>query len=668
MHPTSDRQFRITYTAGTGASLTPVNAGTWVAARLRPRRRPPVASAPPLGRQAAVGQAFAAIRSGVPVEFHGPCGSGVTTLLRHLVDSVNGHGRPAAYLRAGPHDTADDILRQLVSELYMNADADAGVLARPDLTALIGRLRPLIALDDVDLPAREIADLVDALTGCALVLGGTRPVLGPSGESHALPGLTEVTAVDLIERDLGRQVAYDEHIALRRLITAVGGRPSALRRAVAMARLGETSFATLADEAELDPHAAERCAARHLGDNERRAIAVFALAAGVLLPAGLVGAICDLDQADQTLRDLCGRGLVDSHDDRFGVPICVAANYRDHVTTHLNLSYGARQLIAYLGSASTGGDPLSAASATLAFARYAAERAEWPLVVDLVRAGEPALLLAGRWGECVHLLKLGSHAAHAAGDWASEALFAHETGTIAGLRDEPQVARAELQHAARLRTRTGDPSGAAASAENLARVTGPAPAPAVASRAGRPGRKLWRFASIGLLVLTFVLLTVRAFGHESNPALPHATTTSGGSVVIGTPTPSGSPTVITPTRSPTRSPTPPGPNIAVTPRKLTFTEPGTKEFRIRSLADKELTVGVALIAHKMYVAPKEGCPQLKPGRDCMVKVSLIDTKPTEFAVDLVLTADGQKTVVPILVSVAVTDSSSSSPPSRDPIT
>jgi hypothetical protein len=57
-------------------------------------------------------------------------------------------------------------------------------------------------------------------------------------------------------------------------------------------------------------------------EQERRALAVLALAAGAQLPKELVQAMGDIAQIGECLGLLHRRGLTDEQDDRFGLPVC----------------------------------------------------------------------------------------------------------------------------------------------------------------------------------------------------------------------------------------------------------------------------------------------------------------------------------------------------------
>ena len=99
----------------------------------QPQRRAPVDSFSPRpsavprslpvpGREEQVADALRAIEQGRPVEFYAGCGYGKTTLLQHIA-AMAAERHPAftcVYVRADG-DRVEDLLQQLVSELYESA-------------------------------------------------------------------------------------------------------------------------------------------------------------------------------------------------------------------------------------------------------------------------------------------------------------------------------------------------------------------------------------------------------------------------------------------------------------------------------------------------------------------------------------------------------------------
>ncbi len=289
-----------------------------------------------LGRAEQLDQVRHAIRDQHPIEFTAPCGSGKSSLLRQVAanattDDIAGS---CVYLQAGDHDV-EDLLQRLVDELYT---ADQPIKPTPEqCTQLLGQVQALILLDDVLLDPGQVEQLVHALPGCILVLGSPRPVLGRHGRSQILAGLPDDAALELVTRDLGRPLGNRELPAAKRLVAAVDGQPLHLRQAAALVREDGLSFATLAKKADHEPEVLDRLSVNALAEQERRALAVLALAAGALLPKELVGVMGDIAQIGECLGLLHRRGLADQQDDRFGLPVCKVESYRQMLLKDLHL-------------------------------------------------------------------------------------------------------------------------------------------------------------------------------------------------------------------------------------------------------------------------------------------------------------------------------------------
>lgn len=475
-----------------------------------------------LGRTAQLSDTYAAIRDQRPIEFTATCGYGKTTLLRYLADNAADQGVAdvSVYLRTGPEEPADTIQR-LFTELYI---AEPPVKPTAEQCAeLVGQTHALIVLDDVMLSPGGVEYLVRMLAGCGQVLGSGRPVLGRHGTSQVLPGLPDTAALQLVSRELGRPVADGELTSVRELVTAVDGQPLHLRQAAALVRETGRSFTDLARIAGRDPDELDRLSVNGLAGQERRALAVLALAGGEILPAALVGAMGDVATIAVSLEQLRRRGLAEERADRFSLPVCKVAGYRAMVLKDLQLATAVREIIDWLANRDpTSADSLSAVGGALAIIEWAGEAGDWPTVVSLARVAEPVLTLAGRWEASRHVLDRGLEAAKAIGDQAAQALFAHEQGTLALCRDELDVALRLLEKALSLREQLGDQAGAAATRHNLALLR-PAPAapppPRYPPRRGRSVRR----ALAGVAVLACLLVAwvgVRAVAFNRPAAAP----------------------------------------------------------------------------------------------------------------------------------------------------
>jgi hypothetical protein len=98
---------------------------------------------------------------------------------------------------------------------------------------------------------------------------------------------------------------------------------------------------------------------------------------------------------------------------------------------------------------------------------FAAERGAWTSVLQLARAAERVLFLAGRWDAWHDTLRRGLDAARATADKTAEAFFVHQQGTLAFCQDRLEDAYQLLRQALILREQIGDADGADVTRHNL---------------------------------------------------------------------------------------------------------------------------------------------------------------------------------------------------------
>jgi beta-lactam-binding protein with PASTA domain len=488
------------------------------------------------GRARESADALSAIANARPFEFHASCGYGKTTLLSWIAAVAAGRGIAprGLYLRMDS-DRVDDLLHQLVTRLFSSTRA---VKLTPDQCAqILGPVNAVVALDDVAASPEQVSYVLDVLRGGRVVIGAARPVLDRRGTSQDLAGLQDEAALALLADELARPLGDEERPAARRLVAAVAGQPLHLRQAAALVRAGRHSLASLAGQAEHDPEVLDRLSVMALAEGPRRALTVLALVAGALITpnvAAVIGGVADLgDSLDWLHRG----GLAERRDDRFGLPACKTAGYRELLLKDLGLAASAHPLCIFLAAARDPSviDSQSAADAALAMIELGAERREWTTVAELARAADAALFVAGRWQAWRHALGRGLDAAKTIGDDAAAAFFSHQLGSLAVCRDERQDADRLLRDALTLREQLGDLAGAALTRHNLRMLE--LPKPPKPPRPDRPGllargSQLAKLAAaIGGLVLVGGGIAF-GVGHGSGP--PTVKTTASASVVAHT--------------------------------------------------------------------------------------------------------------------------------------
>jgi hypothetical protein len=456
------------------------------------------------------------LRDRVLIEICAPCGFGKSILLRHIATKVRAWlGVPVVYLQMSGDDV-DDLLQRLVRELYEFSEPTK--LPPDECAALLRHTRAIFVLDDVAFGADQVAYLLEALSGCGLLVGCTRSIMGRHGMSLTLGGLPDDAAADLVQRSLGRPLAGFERPALSRLIRAVEGQPLRLRQAAALVRVGEHNVTELAGVAERDPAELDRLSVGILTQPERRLLAALTLTAGAMLPRELLESIADVGRMDYALVQLCGRGLADESADRFGLPVCRADSYRKLLYKYFDLAGAARSIVDSLVTRDpTSEQSLSVLNAALSLINHAADEREWTTMTRLVRVVEPVLALVGRWRKAHQVLELGLRAAKVVGDRSAEAFFAHEQGTLALCQDDWTVASDQLTRSLELRRELDDTYAADITLQNLALIS-PVPMP---PRSESPRqRRSWRDPRRLVTIATLVVASLAAGSGAATLVLP----------------------------------------------------------------------------------------------------------------------------------------------------
>lgn len=414
-----------------------------------------------VGREEQLGLMRSAVRSRRMVEFTAKCGSGKTSLLRAVA--------PDAYIRVGAADL-EDFLQDMVREFY-EYPPGAPRLTTDECRRALEQVVAVVALDDVGYSPLQLADLRDALRGCAVLMGAVRPGIGRLGVSHPLPGLTSADAMTLLSRDLDRIVSESELPHARRLVAAVGGRPLALRQAAALVRYEGRRFAELAQEVELDPGVLDELAIAALDPESKRALAVLALLGGAHLPARLVAAMAEVPAGAERFDRLCARGLAEKRGDRFGLPTGLPEPYLRLLHRHLDFGVSLRALGSWIEARDPcGAEASQAADAAVPLLDTAAGRREWDTVIALAAIVEPVLCIQGHWRSWQRTLEIGRIAALELPDVVAEAHFAHQEGTLHLLEGRPDAARDALAHALELRTRHARAAEGSAAEETRANL------------------------------------------------------------------------------------------------------------------------------------------------------------------------------------------------------
>lgn len=601
------------------------------------------------------------------MEFHAPCGYGKTTLLRYLASGAV--WAPAVYVRVGSAPL-DDVLQMIFDQLFTAPEPVKPT--RAECEQLIRGCRTLVVLDDVPPGSRIPRHLTTMLTGYGhLVTGSVGPALTGLGQSWTLPGLPADAALDLYTRSLGRRIGESELADVQRLLAVLDGQPLHIKQAAALVRAGEFTASRLSQEAEADSEALDRLSLSRLNDAKRRALTVLALFAGALLPAALVSGVGDIAFVVQHLGQLHQDGLAEHPDDRFGIPVCKKESYQQQLLGHIDFAAAVRGLVDWLADP-TGPQAREGLEAALSLLGFASDRAQFAVMVRLIRLIEPVLFVLGRWKQWRHVLGQGIEAARQSADASAEAFFAHQKGTLAYCENRLQEAQDLLERAVTLRSRHGDHTGSALSREHLrlAQAASGEPSPHPNGQPNRRGRrtKAQALKAALLTVVGAVAIVAAVEGITSAGSGSHGSSggnsvdSSVGGLIGGSGSSGSSGSSDTADTTGSKGASSAGeqgePSAESTPSKLDFPDTSTlarsapKTLTLTSTGTKALTVFKATLdgaAPQDFEITEENCAakQLAPKGDCRLEFVFRPTATGSRTAELTITDntdDGGRTI------------------------
>ncbi|MEV7421666.1 ATP-binding protein [Streptomyces sp. NPDC091212] len=461
---------------------------------------------------------------GRSVRLTGAPGSGRTALLEAVAADCAALAPDGVVRLSGHRRTGTELLYELYAAVHR------APLVRPDRAALRELVRDIgavVVLDDLELGAEALDELLAATPECAYLLAATPETEPPSADARLeevpLGGLGRGSSLELLERVVERALTDEEANWAGDLWFESEGLPLRFVQAGALLRQRDRlrAGAEVSDEFEPFERPAEpaqdalsaRSFERVTSDTPResadgpdaydiplptlgegaapaallasrlseaaRATLRFAVALGGEVPhqAHLPALVGDT-HADAALGELMSCGLLTPVGPRYRLAPGVAAQltergYADDATAHAHTA--AQHYAWWAGHPSvTPERAVAEADAILA--------AMGPLVpgqeavhpsaaVLLARSAAPAFLAGLHWGAWERVLRSGSEAARLAGEVAEEAYFHHELGVLALCLGNLDRARAELEASIGMRGAVADKIGTVAGRRALALVT-----------------------------------------------------------------------------------------------------------------------------------------------------------------------------------------------------
>jgi len=443
-----------------------------------------------LDRQSEMATAGAALQAQRPVDLYGEDGVGKTTLLCRLAYDVPEARFPDGIVcLSARRRPAADLLQELFHAFY-----ECDIPVKPTVTQLhhaLGSKRALILLDDVELAREEVDELLGIAPGCVFLLCSLERRLWGEGCALCIQGLPAETAVELVQREVGRPLTAAEQPVVRQLFEAVRGNPLRLLQAVTLVAEGQCDLAELVAKAAgpAPAEALQRAAVDSRSQSKRRLLGVLVALRGAWVPAEHLAAITQLADAAAQLDSLHQQRLVEARQGRYRLADSLALTS----VALLEVSAWSERTLAHLASWAEQHreDPqqlAAQAECLLAALELAMEGRDWSSVVRLARAIDGAFALAGWWESWKHVVECGLQGARALGDQSAEAWALHQLGTRALCLDEAASARQLLTEALHLWQSVGDEIGAGITENNL-RLLLPTVAPPSLdeTRPGPPG-------------------------------------------------------------------------------------------------------------------------------------------------------------------------------------
>ena len=271
-----------------------------------------------LGREKELARAMTALQSGAPVNFFAPPGAGKTSLLKHIAHHPPPGAPPDGVVY---HEMGDEPLEHSLQFLFEAVyESDVPFKATEgQISHYLDETRALIALDDAQVGRDEICELMDAAPNSTFLFASRERLLWGEGRSLSVHGLSGQACVELLERELGRDLVAAEESAARAVCGTVHGYPLRILQVAALAQELDYELSELAgqlgSEVEIDALVEELL--ESLDDDQRDLLAVLTTMGGDSLGVEHLAALTGVSDASPLLEELVRRGLAKTHSLRY---------------------------------------------------------------------------------------------------------------------------------------------------------------------------------------------------------------------------------------------------------------------------------------------------------------------------------------------------------------
>jgi hypothetical protein len=428
-----------------------------------------------LDRETETSSIIQAIQSKESVECSGEPGSGKTSLLRRLAyqPQVSSFSAGVIYFQVNQQSNAD-LLKSFFDAFY---EYDSPVKpTETEIRYYLQNLSGLILLDDVNITPEQIESLMNIAPNCTFIAATTTRTLFGETREVTLKGLPTTEAVNLFQREFGRDLSDDEKKGAQYLCESVDCIPQRVLRAAHQAREENRSLVDIVPEAK-SPALDQTLAAaevKPLTEDEKKVLATLAVFYGAPIAAEHVTAVSGVSGVTDMLNNFESRGLVQSHDNRYTLASDVnnallgdlmpwLTRALDHFVEWTEGNRGKPEIIA------------ASAQPILLILQWAVAAKRWAEAKRLGHATEEALTLSGKWDMWATALQGILKSAQGLQDRANEAWALHQIGTRALCLGARSAAQASLNGALALREALNDQMGAAVTRHNLNLLLSPPP-------------------------------------------------------------------------------------------------------------------------------------------------------------------------------------------------
>jgi hypothetical protein len=423
-----------------------------------------------LGRQEIVTEAIAALGVGESVEFYSPAGFGKTVLLSSLVQEIQAMSLfEDGIVNISPvHPHVGDILQSIWEAFY-----ESNIPYKPTHSQIFTQIQDkhaLIVLDDDDLIREELQELMNRTGRCTFLIASSTSRIYKKGRSISISGLSTVSAIALVEKELQRPLTREELPAAKSLCDILNGHPMHLKIAVATILAEGQSLAELVSQLptfEPSQYLIQQILAS-LSQPQRTIVNLLAVTGKIGLESKHIVRITQFPDAFSILETLCKKHVIQLHGSHYKINQAIV----DSFPPEWKLTASVENIIAYFINwvekhHTQHKMVLEEIDVIVQIIEVAVRNSRWQNVLQLVKAVESVIALTKRWDLWQQVLRRGLQASQALQNKAAEAWAFHQLGTCHLCLEENSTARDYLTQALHIRESIDDKPGIAATRHNL---------------------------------------------------------------------------------------------------------------------------------------------------------------------------------------------------------